>query len=131
MAERLGRDDIPRRPARRFDREDRQRHEPLSDVLYLPRGVAVKYGAPRVVIHDATGSGRGPGNVVGVIDDPKNIGVSEYAIEAGEMFFTIPITHPMASSINPLQQHYTVYRYCGVGNWVGGTNAQGWRSISN
>lgn len=70
----------------------------------------------RIVLQKNDGAGRGPGTVEAVIEDAKNLGVSNYANEAGELFFTLPLSHPAVNIVNPLQQHYTVYRRPGSSN---------------
>lgn len=55
----------------------------------------------------------GPGNVVAVISDARDLGVQLYANDAGSMFFTLPVDHPVLPLINPLSQHYIVQRWDG------------------
>jgi len=55
----------------------------------------------------------GPGNVVAVISDARDLGVQLYANDAGSMFFTLPVDHPALPLINPLRQHYIVQRWDG------------------
>jgi len=64
------------------------------------------------------GSNFGRGNLSAVIDDAANIGVSAYANEGGEAFFTLPWNHPaMRDALDPstgvqgpLLTHYEVSR---------------------
>ena len=78
------------------------------------------------------GASRGPGSVVGIIDDAKNVGASDYANEPGELFFTIPLTHPLAGSISPLQQHYELYRYGAAAPWdLQAVQPEGWRRVAS
>lgn len=56
------------------------------------------------------GASRGRGNQVAVIEDAIDIGVSAYANEAGEMFFTLPWNHPQITECDPLERHYEVTR---------------------
>lgn len=67
----------------------------------------------RVKFWDTTGSGRGRGNLLAVVDDAKNIGGSDYANDAGEFFMTLPYNHPAVSEIDPLTSHYEVSRWDG------------------
>ena len=65
----------------------------------------------RVKLWDMDGPTRGRGNQVAFIDDAKDIGVSAYANEGGEMFFTIPAIHPQVAEIAPWLRHYEVSRF--------------------
>lgn len=51
--------------------------------------------------------------VVAVIPDARDIGVQLYANDSGYAYFTIPIEHPAAPLIDPLNQHYSVQRWDG------------------
>jgi len=51
--------------------------------------------------------------VVAVIPDARDIGVQLYANDSGYAFFTLPVDHPAAPLIQPLQQHYSVQRWDG------------------
>ena len=65
-------------------------------------------------------SGRGPdtdNGVRAVIDDASDIGVSSYANDIGEMFFTLPMTHPQISECVPLERHYEVSRRNAAGTY--------------
>ena len=53
---------------------------------------------------------RGRLNQVAVIDDATDVGVSEYANEPGETFFTLPMNHPQIAECKPLERHYEVSR---------------------
>ena len=91
----------------------------------------MRLGSPRIVVK-AMGASRGPGAVVGVIEDAKNVGASDYANEPGELFFTLPITHPLASSISPLQQHYELYRYGAAATWdAQAVQPEGYRLVAS
>lgn len=66
---------------------------------------------------------RGRGAQVALIDDAKDVGVSAYANEGGEMFFTLPMTHPQIAEVQPWLRHYEVSRldvstgtYSAIGN---------------
>lgn len=68
----------------------------------------------RVIISAVdTAAGRGVGRTVAFIEDAKDIGVAEQANGTGEFFMTLPIDHPQASAIEPLQVHYHVQRWDG------------------
>lgn len=64
------------------------------------------------------GANRGRGTLVAQIADAKDIGASEYANEAGECFFTLPITHPFIDACIPLQRHVRVLRWDGVDTYI-------------
>src|SRR5690242_11509044 len=65
----------------------------------------------RVILYGInTASGRGRGDIAAVIHDVKDVGASEMANAAGEFFFTLPMSHPQISAIQPLQQHYRLDR---------------------
>ena len=78
-------------------------------------GFARTRGPVRVVLRDM-GPNRKPGTVKAIIEDPSNLGVSAYVNEPGEMYFTLPATHPQASECEPYQRHYAVQQYRN-GNW--------------
>lgn len=63
---------------------------------------------------------RGPGRVIADIEDASNIGASENHNAAGEIFFSLPATHPQVSVIEPWQVHYSLQMYRG----------DGWREIT-
>ena len=65
---------------------------------------------PRIELYDM-GASRGIGTLKAVIDDAKFIGVSAYANDVGEMFFTLPYNHPQISECDPLTTHYRVSRF--------------------
>lgn len=60
--------------------------------------------------HDAN---HGPDSLVAIIDDFKDMGLSAYANDVGELFFTLPISHPDIQAIRPLERHYRVDRFNG------------------
>jgi hypothetical protein len=64
----------------------------------------------RVKLWDIDASDRGRGSQVAFIDDAKDVGVSAYANEGGEAFFTLPMTHPAIDEISPWRRHYEVSR---------------------
>lgn len=64
----------------------------------------------RVRLWDIDAANRGRGSLAAVIDDAADVGVSAYANEPGEMFFTIPWDHPQISACQPLRRHYEVSR---------------------
>ncbi len=79
-------------------------------------------GLVRIVLRDidtsstVKGERRRPGDIVAIIDDASNIGVSEYVNEPGELYFTIPADHPQAGECEPFLRHYEVQQYRG-GEW--------------
>jgi len=65
----------------------------------------------RVILWETNTTDRGRGNIAAVIHDAKNVGVSSYLNEGGEMFFTLPYNHPQLSACVPLERHYRVDRF--------------------
>jgi hypothetical protein len=65
----------------------------------------------RVILWETNTTDRGRGNLAAVIHDAKNVGVSSYLNEGGEMFFTLPYNHPQLSACVPLERHYRVDRF--------------------
>lgn len=61
----------------------------------------------RIVIKDM-GANRGPGNVVAVIEDAKNVGASELYNSPGDLHFTLPKNHPAVPVCEPKLTHYSV-----------------------
>jgi hypothetical protein len=53
------------------------------------------------------------GPPVAVITDARDLGVQLYANDAGSMYFTLPVDHPVLPLIDPLNQHYVVQRWNG------------------
>jgi hypothetical protein len=77
----------------------------------------------RVVLKAADGGNRGPGTLVGVIEDPTNLGFRTVINAPGEVYFTLPASHPQAGVCEPWQTHYAVQQYRN-GAWV--DLANGW-----
>ena len=71
----------------------------------------------------AMGTNRGRGSLAALIDDANDIGISGYANERGEAFFTLPWNHPQISACQPLVRHVEVSRQSSDGTytpiWVG------------
>lgn len=65
----------------------------------------------KVKLWDIAASDRGRNTLKATILDARDIGVSAYANEGGEMFFTLPWNHPQIDEIQPLLRHYEVSRY--------------------
>lgn len=65
----------------------------------------------RVILWETSTTDRGRGKIAAVIHDAKNVGVSSYLNEGGEMFFTLPYNHPQISACVPLERHYRVDRF--------------------
>lgn len=65
----------------------------------------------RIILWESNTTDRGRGNLAAVIHDAKNVGVSSYLNEGGEMFFTLPYNHPQLSACVPLERHYRVDRF--------------------
>jgi hypothetical protein len=72
--------------------------------------------AQRIVIRDMD-AGRGPRSVIAIIEDFANLGVSWYASAPGELYFSLPVTHPQVSVIEPMVTHYSYEQYR-RGRWV-------------
>lgn len=53
-------------------------------------------------------AGRGPGNVVAILEDAKNVGASLLYNSPGELHFTLQKDHPKIAVIEPKQTHYSV-----------------------
>jgi hypothetical protein len=72
--------------------------------------VAVRNSRFRIELfdHDAN---HGPGDQTALIDDFKDMGLSAYANDVGELYFTLPISHRDISAIRPLETHYRVSRF--------------------
>lgn len=67
--------------------------------------------APFVVkLWDINSSTRDRNSLKALIFDARDVGVSSYANEGGEMFFTIPWNHPQIAEIKPWERHYEVSR---------------------
>lgn len=64
--------------------------------------------APWRIVIMGMGANRGPGTIVAVIEDAKNVGASELYNSPGELHFTLPVNHPQLSVIEPRQTHYSV-----------------------
>lgn len=58
---------------------------------------------------------RGPGNVVGIIENAKSVGASIVYNSPGEAHFTLPVDHPQISVVEPRQVHYGIDFYTGDG----------------
>lgn len=78
-------------------------------------GYGKKPPRPRILIRAVNAAGtRGPLNPpVAIIEDAANIGGSAYHNAAGEVYFTLPATHPQVGVIEPYQVHYAVEIYHG------------------
>ena len=59
------------------------------------------------------GTSRGPGTLIGYVDDPINLGATRYLNGGGEMYFSLPALHPYCPAIEPHQVHYQVQQYYG------------------
>jgi len=65
----------------------------------------------RIILWNTNTTDRGRGDIAAIIHDAKNIGVSTYLNEGGEIFFTLPYNHPQISACVPLERHYRVDRF--------------------
>lgn len=75
--------------------------------------------APRFVVTlwDIDAATRGRNSVKAVISDARDVGVSAYANEGGEMFFTLPYNHPQVAECQPWLRHYEVRRLNSSGTY--------------
>lgn len=74
-------------------------------------GGAGSAGRFLVTLWDINTSDRSRGNVRAVIGDARDVGVSAYANDGGEMFFTLPQNHPQIGECQPWLRHYEVKRW--------------------
>lgn len=63
-----------------------------------------------VKLWDIDASDRSRGTLKAMYRDARDIGVSSYANEGGEMFFTLPWNHPQIDQVKPWERHYEVSR---------------------
>ncbi len=68
----------------------------------------------RIVIKDMAAD-RGPGNVVAIFENAKNVGASKMYNSPGEMHFTLAADDPQISVVEPRQTHYSIQFYSGDG----------------
>lgn len=71
-----------------------------------------RYAPVRVALFGMTAT-RGPGALIGYVDDPIDLGASAYLNGAGEVYFSLPALHPYCPAIEPHQVHYQVQQYYG------------------
>ena len=71
----------------------------------------------RIKLWDIHPTHRGRLSLKAVIEDAADIGVSQYANEAGEMFFTLPMKHPQIAECVPLTRHWEVSRRNSAGTY--------------
>ena len=64
----------------------------------------------RVILWDMTSS-KARNTIRAIIHDAKNVGVSSYLNEGGEVFFTLPYNHPQIAECVPLERHYRIDRF--------------------
>ena len=65
----------------------------------------------RIKLFGMDSKDRGPKGLKAIIEDAANVGISWYASSPGELFFTLPVTHPQISACDPLVTHYRVEQY--------------------
>ena len=66
----------------------------------------------RILLYDMDTSDRGPKKKPkAIIEDASNIGISWYASAPGELYFTLPVTHPQVGACDPLVTHYRVEQF--------------------
>jgi hypothetical protein len=62
------------------------------------------------------GTNRGPATHPLVqIEDAEEVGISEYANDQGEAYFSLPYNHPAIALLKPLEQHIEVQRQASAG----------------
>ena len=64
--------------------------------------------APWRIVIKSMGTSRGPGSVVAIVTDAKNVGASELYNSPGDLHFTLPKNHPAVPVIEPKLTHYSV-----------------------
>lgn len=72
--------------------------------------------AQRIIIRGMDSQSRGPKGTLAILEDFSNLGVSWYASSPGEIYFTLPVSHPQVSVIEPMVTHYEYQQYRG-GKW--------------
>jgi hypothetical protein len=87
-----------------------------ESTVNLTTGLSNVRPTQRILVRDM-GAKRGPGKVIGIIEDARSIGVSRYATSPGEMYFTLQAQHPQVSIIEPFATHYEYQQYR-RGRWV-------------
>ena len=81
-----------------------------GDTAGLTTGLSNIRPSQRILIRDMRAD-RGPGKVIGIIEDARSIGVSRYASSPGELYFTLQSLHPQISIIEPFATHYEYQQY--------------------
>lgn len=79
--------------------------------------VPIRAQLPWRILIKGMGANRGPGDVVGIIENAKSPGASVMYNSPGEIHFTLPVDHPSISVCEPRQTHYALEYYTN-GNWV-------------
>jgi hypothetical protein len=87
-----------------------------EDTTDLTTGLSNVRPTQRILIRGMKAN-RGPGKVIAIIEDARNIGVSRYATSPGELYFTLQSQHPQISLIEPFATHYEYQQYR-RGRWV-------------
>ena len=67
----------------------------------------------RIALFEHKDDKRGPGKLLGYLDDPIDVGGTRYLNGGGEMFFSLPALHPWCPLIEPHKIHYQVQQYYG------------------
>lgn len=89
-------------------------YDPNPGAYDFMTGYARKRNQWRILIK-TLGANRGPGATIADLRDAANAGASEFYNAAGEFFFTLPVTHPQASVIEPYKAHWALEEYRGEG----------------
>ena len=83
----------------------------LEEDLTNVTGYSNESPSTRIRLFSMDPKNRGPKRLKAIIEDAANIGVSWYASSPGELYFTLPVTHPQVSACDPLVTHYKVEQY--------------------
>jgi hypothetical protein len=73
-------------------------------------GWARKMMGFRIILREM-GVDRGPGAIRAIIEDASNVGASAYVSAPGELYFTLPATHPQVGECEPYRTHYALEQY--------------------
>lgn len=65
----------------------------------------------RIKLFGMDPNNRGPKGLKAIIEDAAHLGISWYATAPGQLFFTLPVTHPQVGQCDPMVTHYQVEQY--------------------
>jgi hypothetical protein len=86
-------------------------YDPTPGAIDLTTQVA--RNAPIRIALYKMGPKRGPGALIGHIDDPVELGASAYLNGAGEIYFSLPALHPYCPYVEPRVTHYAIEQWYG------------------